>query len=229
VLDESCIRDGEGKVKRVFDGRLVEDVFLTEVVMAIEGVYRSHARRALNRPSERPPTTPPPKSPNKDYTLVLNGERTRDKDKTIVQDSGSSRDIVCNPNILHDIRTIAPVHLITGNGECEISQEGTARVTRIDGRGRPTVVSRPMLLDTRLPVNIASTGRMDHIHHRSIIHQNGQLVILKHPIRIHEEEVLVRGRLMPTLLYRWDDECDVPLDVNERYSPKKKERVNKMG
>jgi len=78
-----------------------------------------------------------------------------------------------------------------------------------------------MLLDTRLPVNIASTGRMDHIHHRSVIHQNGQLVILRRPVSIDENDVLVRGRLMSTLLYRWDDEFDTPLNINQRYAPPK--------
>jgi hypothetical protein len=126
--------------------------------------------------------------------------------------------------LLHDIKTIPPVRLTTGNGECEVDQEGIARMTRIDGEGKPVTVSRPMLLDTRLPVNIASTGKMDHVHHRSIIHQNGQMVILKHPILIDERAILVRGRLMPTMLYRWDDEYDVPLDVNVRYEPIKREK-----
>ena len=122
-----------------------------------------------------------------------------------------------------------PVKLVTGNGECEIAQEGTVRVTRINGDGKPVTVSRPMLLDTRLPVNIASTGRMNHVHHRSVIHKNGhaQLVILRRPIRVNKSEVLVRGRLMSTLLYRWDDEFDTPLDINERFTPP--ERQNRAG
>jgi len=217
-LSTTCIRGEYGEVRRVSEGELVEDEFLTDVVRAIEGVYSSHATR-INTPPGGPTTTNTTKTTHKDFTFVIDSEKKRDRKSTIVQDSGSSRDIACDPDVLYDVRSVTPVSLITGNGECQIAQEGTARVTRINGQGKPIMVSRPMLLDTRLPVNIASTGRMDHIHHRSIIHQNGQMVILKDPIRINEKDVLVRGRLMSTLLYRWDDEKDEPLDVNVRYVP----------
>ena len=162
---------------------------------------------------------------------MLDGESSRDRRKTMVQDIGSSKDIACNAEILHDVdvKSVPPVKLVTGNGECEIEQEGTARVTRINGQGKPVTASRPMLLDPRLPVNIASTGRMDHVHHRSIIHQNGQMVILKRPIRIDEDSVLVRGRLLSTLLYRWDDEFDTPLDINERFTPATKQGRGVVG
>jgi len=139
-----------------------------------------------------------------------------------VQDSGSSRDIACTTRVLKRIRETEPINLITGNGECKITKEGTASLTRINGRGKPALVQKEMLLDTRVPANIVSTENMDFVHHRAVIHQNGQMVILKHPIPIRESDILVRGRLTPGMLYRWDDEYDKPLDVNSRYDPKKK-------
>jgi len=40
---------------------------------------------------------------------------------------------------------------------------------------------------------------------------------------------LVRGRLMSTLLYRWDDEFDTPLDINERFSPPERKNREERG
>ena len=122
-----------------------------------------------------------------------------------------------------------PVSLITGNGESVVNKKGQARLTRVDGSGKPVLVKKEMLYDPNVPVNIVSTGHMDNVHHRSIIHQNGQLLILKHPIKVDEDDVIVRGRLTPGLLYRWDTEHDTPLDINERFYPKERQKREKSG
>ena len=161
----------------------------------------------------------------KDHNLMVVDGKKNKKERMIVQDSGSSRDIACSTAILGNLRDIAPVSLITGNGESVVNQKGDARLTRIDGNGKPVLVKKEMLYDPRVPVNIVSTGSMDHIHHRSVIHQNGQLLILKHPIRIKESDVIVRGRMTPGMLYRWDTEFDKPLNINERFDPKPKAKT----
>ena len=161
--------------------------------------------------------------------MVDESKKGNRKEKMIVQDSGSSRDIACTSQILRNVREIEPVSLVTGNGESVVKEMGEARITRINGQGKPVLVKKDMLLDQRVPVNIMSTGNMDHNHHRSIIHQNGQLLILKHPIQIRESDVIVRGRMTPGMLYRWDNEHDKPLNINERYDPKVRERKNKTG
>jgi hypothetical protein len=171
------------------------------------------------------------KSPNaiqttsKGHLLVVSEVSKRSKkERLIVQDSGASRDIACTSKILRKVRETDPVSLITGNGECEITRMGVANLTRIDGNGKPVLVQKDMLLDTRVPANIVSTGNMDYVHHRAIVHQNGQMVILKYPIPIRERDILVRGRLTSGMLYRWDDEYDKPLNVNSRYDPKTTKR-----
>jgi len=169
-------------------------------------------------------------NPESYHNLVVSEEKGKSKkERTIVQDSGSSRDIACTTAILREVRETEPVNLITGNGESVVRQKGQARLTRVDGRGKPMLVKKEMLYDPNVPVNIVSTGHMDHVHHRSIIHQNGQLLILKHPIRVKEEYVIVRGRLTPGLLYRWDTEHDTPLNINERFYPKERTKRDIKG
>ena len=168
-------------------------------------------------------------TPDSDHNLMVAEEKKRRRERTIVQDSGSSRDIACTTAILRDVKETEPVSLITGNGESVVNKKGQARLTRVDGSGKPVLVKKEMLYDPNVPVNIVSTGHMDHVHHRSIIHQNGQLLILKHPIKVDEDDVIVRGRLTPGLLYRWDTEHDTPLDINERFYPKERQKREKTG
>jgi len=235
TLMNECVRAMNGEVMRVVSGELEKDDFLTDIVRAIEGVYLERAVR------QSPITTPPQLTEEgegegrgvsegeletetetegeTEHVLIHVRKRVMKKRDMTVQDSGASTDISCREDRLTDVDEIDPVELLTGNGERELSKSGRARLTVIDGKGRPRAVEKKMLLDTTLPVSIVSTGQMDHRHNRSVIHQNGQLVILKHPIHINESDILVRGRLTKSMIYRWDDEYDEPLKVNERYDP----------
>jgi len=53
----------------------------------------------------------------------------------------------------------------------------------------------------------------------SVVHQNNQIVVLKGPIPIVEEQVVVRGRSLPNNLFVFDPPGMAPLNPNEWYDP----------
>ena len=211
----SQYKSGREEYDWMYEEQFEEERKLEKAKKEEEGKKAKEKEKEKAKESEKP----------KDHNLMVVDGKKNKKERMIVQDSGSSRDIACSTAILGNLRDIAPVSLITGNGESVVNQKGDARLTRIDGNGKPVLVKKEMLYDPRVPVNIVSTGSMDHIHHRSVIHQNGQLLILKHPIRIKESDVIVRGRMTPGMLYRWDTEFDKPLNINERFDPKPKAKT----
>jgi len=118
-----------------------------------------------------------------------------------------------------NMTSVKSVKFKTGNGDREIEKAGVMQMARIDGHSKPHVLAKPAYYDPSMPINIAPTGPMDHYHHRAVIHQNGQMFILKKPIKLDQRDILVRGRLTKSLLYRWDTKKDKPLRVNQRYVP----------
>jgi len=138
----------------------------------------------------------------------------------VYQDSGATRYICRDKSLMSNMTSVKLVKFRTGNGERKIDQAGDMQVCRIDGKGRKHTLVKHAYYDPIMPINIIPTGNLDHFHHRSIVHQNGQLFILKDPIPIPQGKVMVRGRLTKSLLYRWDTEQDKSLDIHTRYVPK---------
>jgi len=138
----------------------------------------------------------------------------------VYQDSGATRYICKDKHLMSDMSSVKLVKFKTGNGERKIDKAGVMQIRRIDGKGQTHTVSKHAYYDPFMPINIVPTGSMDHFNKRSIVHQNGQLFILRDPIPIPQGKVLVRGRLTKSLLYRWDDEQDKPLPFDKRYVPK---------
>ena len=103
-------------------------------------------------------------------------------------------------------------------------------LTRVDGEGKSHEMCKDAFYDPHMPINVAPTGPMDHFHERAVIHQNGQMFILKGALPLKESDILVRGRLTSSLLYRWDTQKDRKLDPSKRYIPKgAPDRENKAG
>jgi len=138
----------------------------------------------------------------------------------IYQDSGATQYICRDENMLHGVTEVKGVKFKTGNGERKIERAGMMKIMRIDGEGETHWIEKQAYYDPHMPINIIPTGSIDHFHKRSIIHQNGQLFILKKPVRFPQNQVLVRGRLTKSLLYRWDNDKDSPLPIHRRYMPK---------
>ena len=152
-------------------------------------------------------------------TMVYASECVEDT-QHIYQDSGATQYICRDQSMMTNMTNVKRVKFKTGNGERKISKGGLMQMCRVDGRGQKHCVSKHAYYDPLMPINIAPTGTIDHFHKRSIIHQNGQMFILKNPVNFIESDVLVRGRLTQSLLYRWDTEQDKPLPIHTRYVPK---------
>jgi len=143
-----------------------------------------------------------------------------DNTSHIYQDSGATRYICKDKHIMTNMSDVKLVKFKTGNGERKIDKAGVMQMRRIDGKGHTHIVYKHAYYDPHMPINIAPTGSLDHFNHRAIVHQNGQLFILRDPVPIPQGKVLVRGRLTKSLLYRWDTEQDKPLPIHQRYVPK---------
>jgi len=144
------------------------------------------------------------------------------------QDSGASQYICRDQSLMTNMTNVRTVKFKTGNGDREIEKAGIMQMARIDGQSKHHVLAKTAYYDPSMPINIAPTGPMDHFHNRAIIHQNGQMFILKKPVRLDTKDILVRGRLTKSLLYRWDTKNDKPLPVNRKYVPSgvpKRERI----
>lgn len=150
--------------------------------------------------------------------MVYVHERASDKNH-IYQDSGATQYICRDENMLQNVIGVKGVKFKTGNGERRIDKAGIMKIMRVDGMGKTHWLAKQAYYDPSMPINIIPTGSIDHFHKRAIIHQNGQLFILMKPVRFPQRQVLVRGRLTKSLLYRWDTEKDTPLPLHKRYVP----------
>jgi len=137
----------------------------------------------------------------------------------IYQDSGATQYICRDESLLQNVIGVKGVKFKTGNGERRIDKAGIMKIMRVDGVGKAHWLAKQAYYDPLMPINIIPTGSIDHFHRRAILHQNGQLFILSKPVKFPQRQVLVRGRLTKSLLYRWDNENDMPLPMHKRYVP----------
>ena len=153
-------------------------------------------------------------------SLLVMAHKKLTKSKHIYQDSGATQYVCHDESMMSEMKKVAKVSFSTGNGTREIERAGKMCLPRVDGRGGVHVLCKNAYYDPLMPINVAPTGPMDHYYDRAVLHQNGQMFILKGALPVKEADILVRGRLTKALLYRWDTNKDSKLDVNRRYTPK---------
>jgi len=138
-----------------------------------------------------------------------------------ILDSGCNRVLVHPTMNVKDMRQ-APTTKLAGitDAPLKVTRQATACFQYISGRGGvSTTCFEDALVSESTPYNILSPVIMDYDLKQSVVFQNNQALVLRHPIIINERDVICRARMMPNKLYRLDGKQDKPLDINKRYKP----------